>query len=33
MVEDIEARGREDPCVAMGIFQGTHQVRIHSKEF
>ncbi len=33
MVEDSEARGREDPWLHMGILQGTYRVRIHSKEF
>jgi hypothetical protein len=33
MVKDSEARGREDPWLHMGIFEGTHLVRIHSKEF
>jgi hypothetical protein len=34
MVEDNEARRREDPWVQvhMGILQGTHWVGIHSKE-
>jgi hypothetical protein len=33
MVEDGEARGREDPWLHLGILQGTHRVGIHSKEF
>jgi hypothetical protein len=33
MVKDNEARGREDPWLHMGIFQGMHLVKIHSKEF
>jgi hypothetical protein len=32
MVEDNEAKGREDPWLHMGIFQGMHQVQIHPKE-
>jgi hypothetical protein len=33
MVDDNEARGREDPWLHMGFFQGTYPVGIHSKEF
>jgi hypothetical protein len=33
MVEDGEARKREDPWLHMGILHGMHSVRIHSKEF
>jgi hypothetical protein len=33
MVEDGEARRRENPWLHMGIFQGMHSVKIHPKEF
>ncbi len=33
MVEDGEARGREEPWLHMGILQGVHWVGIHFKEF
>ncbi len=32
MVEDSEAKGREEPWLHMGILQGVHWVEIHSKE-
>jgi hypothetical protein len=32
MVEDSEARGREDPWLHMRILQGTHCVGIHLKK-
>jgi hypothetical protein len=33
MVEDDEAKRREEPWLHMGILQGMHWVGIHSKEF
>jgi hypothetical protein len=33
MVEDNEARGKEDPWLHIGILQGMHLIGIHSKKF
>jgi len=33
MVEDGEAREKEDPWLQMGFFQKTYRIEIHSQEF